>query len=227
MWQKLMLLQETRCLLTQSAVPTIWVSLTFSCKKQKIRLRRLKQLGIYLPQKKEKNPKVEDHGPWSSRLRQSGLMSPGIQFSSAQSLSRVQLFETPWTAAGQASLSISNSQSLLKLMSVEWYHPTISFSVVPFSSHLQSFPRVVWFIETESRYWVPGGTGRGKCHRKITDLEIIYLPLVCVQDLPSNHSDPVHQADLLQSFKHEGAWEFPRVLVNTDFLALPLGFLIQ
>ena len=124
MWQKLMLLQETRCLLTQSAVPTIWVSLTFSCKKQKIRLRRLKQLGIYLPQKKEKNPKVEDHGPWSSRLRQSGLMSPGIQFSSAQSLSRVQLFETPWTAAGQASLSISNSQSLLKLRSIELMRPS-------------------------------------------------------------------------------------------------------
>ena len=40
-------------------------------------------------------------------------------FSSAQSLSRVQLFVTPWTAAYQASLSITNSQSLLKLMSIE------------------------------------------------------------------------------------------------------------
>ena len=39
-------------------------------------------------------------------------------FSSVQSLSRVQLF-TPWTAARQASLSITNSQSLLKLMSIE------------------------------------------------------------------------------------------------------------
>ena len=38
-------------------------------------------------------------------------------FSSVQSLSRVQLFATPWTAAHQASLSITNSQSLLKLMS--------------------------------------------------------------------------------------------------------------
>ena len=36
-----------------------------------------------------------------------------------QSLSRVQLFATPWTAAHQASLSITNSQSLLKLMSIE------------------------------------------------------------------------------------------------------------
>ena len=38
---------------------------------------------------------------------------------SVQSLSCVQLFATPWTAARQASLSITNSQSLLKLMSVE------------------------------------------------------------------------------------------------------------
>ena len=40
-------------------------------------------------------------------------------FSSVQSLSRVQLFVTPWTAARQASLSITHSQSLLKLMSIE------------------------------------------------------------------------------------------------------------
>ena len=41
-----------------------------------------------------------------------------VQFSSVQSLSRVWLFVTPWTAACQASLSITNSQSLLKLMSI-------------------------------------------------------------------------------------------------------------
>ena len=49
------------------------------------------------------------------------------QFSSVQSLSRVQLFATPWIAARQASLSITNSLSLLKLMPIE--------SVMP-SSHL-------------------------------------------------------------------------------------------
>ena len=41
------------------------------------------------------------------------------QFSSVQLLSCVRLFATPWTAAHQASLSITNSQSLLKLMSIE------------------------------------------------------------------------------------------------------------
>ena len=46
------------------------------------------------------------------------------QFSSVQSLSRVQLLATPWTAAHQASLSITNSQSLLKLMSIESVMPS-------------------------------------------------------------------------------------------------------
>ena len=41
------------------------------------------------------------------------------QFNSVQSLSRVWLFVTPWTAARQVSLSITNSRSLLKLMSIE------------------------------------------------------------------------------------------------------------
>ena len=50
-----------------------------------------------------------------------------LTFSSVQSLSPVRFFETPWIAARQASLSITNSRSLLKLMSIE--------SVMP-SSHL-------------------------------------------------------------------------------------------
>ena len=41
-----------------------------------------------------------------------------------QFVSRVQLFATPWTAAHQASLSITNSQSLLKLMSIESVTPS-------------------------------------------------------------------------------------------------------
>ena len=46
------------------------------------------------------------------------------QFSSGQLLSRVQFFVTPWTAACQASLSITNSQSLLKLMFFELVMPS-------------------------------------------------------------------------------------------------------
>ena len=46
------------------------------------------------------------------------------QFSSVQSLSCVRLFATPWTAARQASLSITNSQSSLRLMSIELVMPS-------------------------------------------------------------------------------------------------------
>ena len=64
-----------------------------------------------------------------------------MPFSSVQLFNRVQHFVTPWTAARQASLSITNSWSLLKLMASDWWcHPTISSSVGPFSSRLQSFP---------------------------------------------------------------------------------------
>ena len=47
-----------------------------------------------------------------------------FQFSSVQSLSHVRLFATPWTAACQASLSITHSWSLLKLMSIESVMPS-------------------------------------------------------------------------------------------------------
>ena len=47
-----------------------------------------------------------------------------MRFSSVQSLSRVQLFATPWTAAHQASLSITSSWSLLKLISIESVMPS-------------------------------------------------------------------------------------------------------
>ena len=70
------------------------------------------------------------------------------QFSSVQSLSHVRLFATPWIAACQASLSITNSQSLLKLMSIELVgdaiqpsHPLSSPSPpAPNPSKHQSFP---------------------------------------------------------------------------------------
>ena len=55
------------------------------------------------------------------------LFFTSVQFSSFQSLSRVRLFATPWITARQASLSITNSRSLLRLTSIE--------SVMP-SSHL-------------------------------------------------------------------------------------------
>ena len=79
--------------------------------------------------------------------------------SSVQSLSWAWLFATPWTAACQASLSITNAWSLVKLMSIsQWYHPTISSSLVPFSSHLQSFPASGSFL-SESVLCIRWSTG--------------------------------------------------------------------
>ena len=70
-----------------------------------------------------------------------GNIDQQLQFSSVQSLSHVWLFATPWAAARQASLSITNSWNLLKPIPLsQWCLPAISSSVVPFSSRLQSFP---------------------------------------------------------------------------------------
>ena len=58
-----------------------------------------------------------------------------------QSLSRVRLFVTPWTATLQASLSFSITQGLLRSCPLsQWCYPTISPSANPFSSCCQSFP---------------------------------------------------------------------------------------
>ena len=75
---------------------------------------------------------IWDNMPWSHgyTLLRTVLLFIVFSLSSIQSLSCVQLFVTPWTAAHQASLSITNSQSLLKHLSVE--------SVMP-SNHLILF----------------------------------------------------------------------------------------
>ena len=57
-------------------------------------------------------------------LNISPITSGDFQFSSVQSLSRVRLFATPWIAARQASLSITNSQSSLRLKSIESEMPS-------------------------------------------------------------------------------------------------------
>ena len=83
-----------------------------------------------------------------------------IQFSSVQSFSHVQLFATPWTAAHQASLSITNFRSWCKLTSTsQWCHPAISSSVVPFSSCPQSLPASESFPMSQVFAWGGQSTG--------------------------------------------------------------------
>ena len=83
-----------------------------------------------------------------------------FQFSSVQSLSHVGLFVTPWTAAPQASLSISNSRSLLKLMSIELVMPSNHLILCrPLLPQPSIFPSIRAFLDESvlhirwPRYW--------------------------------------------------------------------------
>ena len=83
-----------------------------------------------------------------------------FHFSSVQLLRCVWLFVTPWITACQASLSITNSGGLLKLMSIESVmHPTISSSIVPFSSCPQFLPASGSFPMSQLFAW--GGQSIG------------------------------------------------------------------
>ena len=107
-----------------------------------------------------------------------------VQFSSVQSLSHVRLSGTPWTAVHQASLSITNSQSLLKLMSIALVMPSNHLilcrpllllpSVFPsirvFSSesvlHIgwpKYWPVVNLYQWLHPRYWSGTGASPGGC----------------------------------------------------------------
>ena len=79
---------------------------------------------------------------------------------SVQSLSRVQLFATPWIAARQASLSIHHH--LLEFTQThvhQWWNPAISSSVVPFSSCPQSLPASESFPMGQLFTWHGQSTG--------------------------------------------------------------------
>ena len=82
------------------------------------------------------------------------LLSSPSQFSSVQSLSHVWLFATPWTAAHQSSLSITNSQSLLRLMSVESVMPS---NYLILCCHLLFLPSIfpsIRVFSNESVLWI-------------------------------------------------------------------------
>ena len=90
-----------------------------SKKKKKQNLEKKKIIGT-IKNLRSTGPSKLAHCKGSAPPRMLSL----FLFSSVQSLSYVQLFATPWTAAGQASLSITNSRSLLRLMSIESVMPS-------------------------------------------------------------------------------------------------------
>ena len=79
---------------------------------------QLNLAGTLLKREMCKQPKCPSTEEWVNKIWYI------YQSVSVQSLSHVRLFETPWTAARQASLSITNSRSLLKLMSIESVMPS-------------------------------------------------------------------------------------------------------
>ena len=95
-----------------------------------------------------------------------GNLQP-LQFSSVQSLSHIRLFATPWIAAHQASLSITNSWSFYSnpCPLSQWCHQAISSSVVPFSSCPQSFPASGSFPKSQLFVWGGWSTGVSAQHQ--------------------------------------------------------------
>ena len=85
----------------------------------------------------------------------SGLSCLIMNISSVQSLSHVWLFATPWTAESQASCPLLTPGACLNSWPLSrWCHPTISSSVVPFSSCLQCFPASGFFKWVSSSHQV-------------------------------------------------------------------------
>ena len=84
--------------------------------------QKLSHQSIWVPARPPKSKKCDQTATGETDLSPASRLLAGQllhQFSSVQPLSRVWLFATPWMAARQASLSIANPQSLLKLMSIE------------------------------------------------------------------------------------------------------------
>ena len=112
-----------------------------------------------------------------------------MQFSSVQSLSHVQLFATPWMAARQASLSITNSQSSLILTSIESVmpsshlilcHPLLLLPPIPPSIKVfsnKSTLRMRW-----PKYWsFSFSISPSKEHPELISFRMLWLDLLAVQ----------------------------------------------
>ena len=159
-------------------------------------------------------------GPWKRLWLLASSIDPqrsvAVQFSSVQSLSHVRLFATPWIAACQASLSITNSWSLLKLMSIELVMPSnhlilchplllppsIFPSVRVFSN--ESVLRIRW-----PKYWSFSISPSSK-HSGLISFRMNWMDLLAVQgtlkSLPQYHSSKAsiiwHSAFFIVQLSH-------------------------
>ena len=128
--------------------------------------------------------------PRSKRLLISWLQSPSaVIFSSVQSLSRVRLFATPWIAWHQASLSITNSRSSLKLMSIELVMPSSHLILCRPRPLLPPFPPRIRVFSNEStlpmrwlKYWsFSFRISPSKEHPGLISFRMDWLDLLAVQ----------------------------------------------
>ena len=118
-----------------------------------------------------------------------------IQFSSVQSLSFVQLFATPRIAAHQASLSITNSPSLLKLMSIELVMPSNHLILCrPLLLPPSIFPRIRVFSNESvlhirwSKYWsFSFNISPSNEHSGLISFRMNWLVLLAVQGTLKSH----------------------------------------
>ena len=134
------------------------------------------------------------------------------KFSTFHSLSRVQLFVTPWTAAVQASLSITNPWSLFKLMSIESVMPFNDLILCcPLLFMLSIFPIIrVFFNESVLRirwpkYWSfsfhisPSNDYSGLISFWIDWLDLLAIQTI-LKTLLQHHSSKAHQSEQSSSY---------------------------
>ena len=128
-------------------------------------------------------------------------------FSSVQSLSRVWLFVTPWITARQASLSITNSQSLLKLMSIESVMPSSHLVLCCLLLLLPPIPPSIRVFSNEStlcmrwpKYWsFSFSISPSSEHPGLISFRMDWLDLLVVQGThKSLHQDHSSKASILQ-----------------------------
>ena len=112
-----------------------------------------------------------------------------VQFSSVQWLSHVELFETPWTAAPQASLSITNSRSSLKRTSIESVMPSSHLILCRPLLLLPPIPPSIRVFSNEStlhmrwpKYWsLSFSISPSKEHQGLISFRMDWLDLLAVQ----------------------------------------------
>ena len=130
--------KEVQILCSEARAETRWLGLT-QLRQDQFRWMR----KVWSKRVEKWHGRINKQWVWTvhKRGQKDGRGRDGHISQSVQSLSHVQLFVTPWTAAARLPCpsptpgAYSNSCS-----SSQWCHPTISCSVIPFSSCLQSFP---------------------------------------------------------------------------------------